>query len=211
MKNIIFDFDGVIIDSMHIRSFGFQEIFKTFDKNDVDKLVLYHNENAGLSRFVKIKYFFNEMLKKDISDDDINIFAIEYSKIMRSRLIGKDIIIDEAIRFIKEQHNIYNLHIASGSEQEELRYLNKTLEIDKYFKSIYGSPTSKIKLVENIIKENNYNKYETILIGDAINDYEAAKQNDIIFLGYNNKRLQNISDYYIESFKIFADKYKATK
>lgn len=208
MKNIIFDFDGVIIDSMHIRSFGFQEIFKSFDKNDVDKLISYHNENGGLSRFVKIKYFFHKILKKDISDDDINKFAIEYSKIMRSRLIGKDMIIDETIRFIKEHHNIYNLHIASGSEQEELRFLNQELGLANYFKSIYGSPTPKIKLVENILKENNYKKEETILIGDSINDCEAAQENSIKFLGYNNTELIDVSEYYIYNFNNFQTEYK---
>ena len=32
IKNILFDFDGVILDSMPVRDFGFREIFKEFDK-----------------------------------------------------------------------------------------------------------------------------------------------------------------------------------
>ena len=59
IKNILFDFDGVIIDSMPIREAGFRLIFQDFDKYLVDKLIDYHNQNGGLSRYVKIDFFFN--------------------------------------------------------------------------------------------------------------------------------------------------------
>ena len=62
MKNILWDFDGVILSSMHIRDWGFREIFKTFKKEDVQKLLDYHNLNGGLSRYVKIRYFYEEIL-----------------------------------------------------------------------------------------------------------------------------------------------------
>lgn len=74
------------------------------------------------------------------------------------------------------------------------------LGLKKYFKSIHGSPESKIKIVYNIIKENNYLKNKTFMIGDSINDKEAADENNIIFCGYNNIELDSISDFYIESF-----------
>ena len=195
MKNIIFDFDGVIIDSMHIRSFGFRKIFQDFNTKSVQKLIDYHNENGGYSRFVKIKYFFNTILNQAISENEITIYANKYSKIMRENLTSKTIIINETINFIKKIYTKYNLHIASGSEQEELRYLNQELGISEYFKSIYGSPTPKIDLVKKILEENNYENKDTVLIGDSINDFEAAKENNIIFLGYNNKTLINIGDY----------------
>ena len=63
IKNILFDFDGVIIDSMPIRENGFRLIFKDFDTNLVDKLIDYHNQNGGLSRYAKIKYFFEVVVR----------------------------------------------------------------------------------------------------------------------------------------------------
>ena len=58
IKNIFWDFDGVIIDSMPIREFGFRRIFKDFNKEKVELLTDFHRENGGLSRFFKIRYFF---------------------------------------------------------------------------------------------------------------------------------------------------------
>ena len=71
IKNILFDFDGVILDSMPIRDYGFKKIFKAFDDDLVNKLLEYHNQNGGLSRYVKIKYFYNKLLKQEILEEKI--------------------------------------------------------------------------------------------------------------------------------------------
>ncbi len=70
-----------------------------------------------------------------------------------------------------------------------------------YFKIIHGSPTPKNELVKQIIEENNYNKEECVLIGDSINEYDAAKENNIDFYGYNNERLKGVSKKYINNFE----------
>lgn len=199
IKNIIFDFDGVILDSMPTRDYGFREIFKDFDSELVDEFILYHNINGGLSRFIKIRYFYEKLLKKDISEEKIDILANNFSIIMRNELIKEKYLIMETVNFIKENHTKYNLHIASGSEHKELNFLCDNLKVSEYFLSINGSPTKKNIIVENIIKKNDYLRNETILIGDSINDYEAAKVNKLDFYGFNNLELKNV-DRYINSF-----------
>jgi phosphoglycolate phosphatase-like HAD superfamily hydrolase len=91
------------------------------------------------------------------------------------------------------------MHIVSGSDQSELRYLCKEMGIDIFFKSIHGSPTTKNTLVKEVIESNGYSKTEIALIGDSYNDYEAAKVNDISFFGYNNTMLIQKGEY-IEKF-----------
>ncbi|HHO0966922.1 TPA: HAD family hydrolase [Campylobacter jejuni] len=65
---------------------------------------------------------------------------------------------------------------------------------------MHGSPTPKIKLVKKFLFQENYKKHETILIGDSINDFEAAKLNQIDFYGYKNPRLKDMSKVYVEKF-----------
>ena len=87
IKNILFDFDGVIIDSMPIREAGFRLIFQDFDKYLVDKLIDYHNQNGGLSRYVKIDFFFNNILKKPIKKNQSFSYAKSFSDIMKKELV----------------------------------------------------------------------------------------------------------------------------
>jgi len=201
IRNILFDFDGVILDSMPIRDHGFKEIFKDFDDDLVNKLLEYHNQNGGLSRYVKIKYFYNKLLKQEISEEKIINYADKFSKIMRIELVDKRYLIAGTLKFIKESYRKYNLHIVSGSDEKELKYLCRELGIDSFFQSINGSPTHKNKLVEDVLVINKYMESETILIGDSINDYEAAKTNNLNFYGFNNDNLVGVSKKYIENYK----------
>ena len=185
INNILWDFDGVILNSMPIRDKGFREIFKDFDKEKIDLLLLYHRENGGLSRYVKIRYFFEHILSEPISDKDILKYAANFSAIMRTELINPDNLINDSITFIRNNYENYNFHIVSGSDQNELRFLCKELGIYDLFISIQGSPTHKNELVKNILNDLDYIEDETILIGDSINDYNAAVVNNIGFLGYN--------------------------
>jgi HAD superfamily hydrolase (TIGR01549 family) len=199
MKTILWDFDGVILDSMKVRDEGFEIIFKDFEKNKVDQLIGYHRINGGLSRYVKIQYFYNEILGKEISNEQVLEYAEKFSEVMRARLIDPKNLIQESVAFIKENYKQYNFHIVSGSDQKELRFLCKELELDSYFISIYGSPTPKNDLVLNVINKFNYNKNNTCLIGDSINDFEAADKNKIKFYGYNNLFLKQ-KHTYIDDF-----------
>jgi HAD superfamily hydrolase (TIGR01549 family) len=200
IKNILFDFDGVILDSMPVRDYGFEKIFEEFDKVLVDKLLDYHNKNGGLSRYVKIKYFYNELLNQEISEAEINRYADNFSTLMKKELTDKKYLIAETVKFIKDNYKKYNLHVVSGSDGEELRYLCKALKIDDYFLSINGSPTHKNELVKNVLAANQYSANETILIGDSVNDYDAAEANGLNFYGYNNPALIDKSKKYLENY-----------
>jgi HAD superfamily hydrolase (TIGR01549 family) len=200
IKNILFDFDGVILDSMPVRDYGFKEIFKDFDDNLVNKLLEYHNKNGGLSRYVKIKYFYNELLRQEILEKKIINYADNFSKIMKRELVDKRYLIADTLKFIKENYKRYNLHIVSGSDEKELRYLCKELGIDSFFQSINGSPAHKNNLVEDLLVINKYRESETILIGDSVNDYNAAKENNLDFYGFNNPNLINVSKKYLDNY-----------
>lgn len=201
IKNILFDFDGVILDSMNTRTLGFEKIFEDFDKTTVNKLIKYHLLNGGLSRYVKIKYFYEKLLGQDISEENILNIAQKFSFIMKKELVKPKYLINQTMEFIEQNFKKYNLHIVSGSDEKELKYLCKELKLNQYFKSIHGSPTPKHTLITKLMNDYHYNSKETILIGDSINDFEAAKSNGINFYGFNNKNLFSHSKVYLESYE----------
>ncbi|MDF2503757.1 HAD-IA family hydrolase [Clostridium sp.] len=199
---IIFDFDGVIIDSMKVRDNGFKAIFSEFNKTDVEKLVEYNRLNGGLSRFHKIKYFHEEILNKDIDESVIHKYAEKFTEIMKKELVNSNYLIKDTVEFIKRNRDSKKLYIASGSENNELNYLCKELGIGDCFTAIYGSPTHKNDIVKDIIETNKYENSKVVLIGDSINDYEAAKVNGIDFVGYNNISLKEFSSNYVDKFSM---------
>ncbi len=202
-KVIFWDFDGVILDSMHVRDYGFKEIFKAFKQSEIDSLLEYHRFNGGLSRYVKIRYFFEKIIVRAISDEEVLDYATRFSLIMKKALINPDNLILDSVNFIKENYKKYSFHIVSGSDQKELRFLCRELQLDSYFISIHGSPTAKTKLVEDVVLEYNYDSKECCLIGDSVNDFDAASANELFFYGYNNIKLKAKGRSYISKLHGF--------
>lgn len=182
---IFWDFDGVILDSMSVRDIGFEKVLLEYSKKSVNRLLDYHRQNGGLSRYVKFRYFFEEILKESVDDNRILHLANEFSLIMKKELTNKNLLFNSTISFIKETQNKIKHVIVSGSDQNELRYLCNELGIASLFSGIYGSPTPKNKLVELLIQLEQVKLDKTCLIGDSKNDLDAAKINNIDFFGFN--------------------------
>lgn len=184
-KVIFWDFDGVLMNSNQIRDLGFIRVLSDYPKPKVDQLMSFHQKNGGLSRYVKFRYFFEEILNEEISEEEVNRWAEKFSVIMRELLIDDSLLIDETMHFVKNNYDKRKMHIVSGSDQTELRHVCRELDIAKYFNSINGSPTPKTDLVREIILSNNYKISDCVLIGDSINDKHAAENNSITFVAYN--------------------------
>lgn len=194
---ILWDFDGVIIDSMPVRTDGFAKVLSEYPNEQVEELLEYHKLNGGKSRFVKFRYFFEIIRSESISEENVLSYADKFSSIMVELLTNKEFLIKETVEFIRSHYNEIPMHVVSGSEENELRFLCRELGLESFFKTISGSPTEKSVLVSNVICEFNYNKSEVVLIGDSINDYDAATSNGIDFYGFNNPSLKSIGAGYI--------------
>jgi phosphoglycolate phosphatase-like HAD superfamily hydrolase len=199
IKTILWDFDGVILDSMKIKGEGYVSLFKEFDKNYLDQIEMYHYTNGGVSRFEKIRYFYKNIVKQPIDEKKVMKLADDFSNIILKDVFNKDNLIKETVDFIQNNYKKYNFHIVSGSEHNELNNICKNFKLNHYFISIDGSPTKKNDLVKNIINEYEYNREEVALIGDAMTDYNASIESKIRFYGYNNIELKSLG-YYIDTF-----------
>ena len=201
-KVILWDFDGVILDSMPIRDLGFVKVLERegFHKSQINLLIEYHRLNGGLSRYVKFRYFYEQILNRPITEQEILRLSNLFSEIMLTLLIDENLLISDSFEFIKSNHKKYRFHIVSGSDGVELNEICTSLNLSPYFKSIQGSPKPKKQLVHDLIVLNNYDKKDICLIGDSINDFEASYHNDISFFGYNNLELKRQGNY-INHFK----------
>ena len=142
IKNIFWDFDGVLIDSNDVRTNGFREIFHKHPINLVDELIKYHTKNGGLSRYDKIKYFYEKILRKNISETQVVEYSNSYKSIMLNHLLNKKYLINDSLNFIKKNHS-KNMFLVSASDEKELKIICEYLGLKKYFIEIKGSPTTK--------------------------------------------------------------------
>lgn len=199
-KAILWDFDGVIMDSMPIRDKGFEVTLANYPEGEVKSLLEYHRINGGLSRYVKFRYFFEKIRNVSVTDEQIAALASKFSDVMMELLLDEKLLIMDSVEFIRQNYKAIPMHVVSGSDGVELRKICDALNLSQYFGSIHGSPTPKKQLISILLADYNYTPESVVLIGDSINDYEAAVHNNISFWGYRNLSLQEKSETYIDSF-----------
>jgi phosphoglycolate phosphatase-like HAD superfamily hydrolase len=182
---IIFDFDGVIVNSLSIRDASLRWALREFPDNKVEELIAYHKKNSGRSRFEKLEYFFNHILLTPATPKRINSYALEISNYAKNK-VTSDMLDSSVLNIIKNHTN--DMHIVSASLDIELKYICRKLGIDKYFVTINGvqnGETRKEDTVKKLIEVFEYDTTNVVLIGDSKQDYQAAQENEIMFLGHN--------------------------
>ena len=182
IDSIIFDFDGVIVDSVDIKTEAFVTLYGAYPDCIKNKVRLHHLENAGISRYKKIYFYQKSLIQEDCSEDTINQLAQKFSDIVVEKVIDSKYV-PGAYEFIKNNHEKIDLHIATGTPQGEIELILTKRNIVQFFKSIYGTPLSKTEIIRKVLKKYNYNENKVLFIGDAMSDYIGANNNNIRFLG----------------------------
>lgn len=204
MKNykcIIYDFDGVICDSVNIKTEAFVSLYKSFGLEVEEKVKSYHLLNGGISRYEKFKYFSKYLLNKDISENELVELGDTFSNIVLNKIIEKPTN-SGVIEFLEANTKTSIQFICSGTPNEEMNKIIKEKKLDKYFKDVFGSPLSKEIIINNIINKYKLNPNEVLFFGDAMTDYNAAKDTLIDFIGIENPdTVFPIGTTVIKSFK----------
>lgn len=193
IKAVIFDFDGVIIESADIKTQAFKELFSDYPQK-IDEIINYHLLNAGVSRYAKFQYIYEQILGRNLSKDTEIELGKSFSQIILQRILDAPFVAG-AKEFLASYKNRYQFFIASGTPEEELRKIIAAKRLQKYFKEIYGSPKRKTDIINEIINKFDFSKNEVVYIGDAQSDRISTQQAGIIFIERRLK-LDSKSEHY---------------
>jgi beta-phosphoglucomutase-like phosphatase (HAD superfamily) len=181
-----FDFDGVIVDSLDIKRQAFGELFQSYGKEVVKKVMDFHVNNGGVSRYDKFKYYYANFLNKDIDQETISDLDRRFSMIVENKVINAAYV-GGVMEFIGNIHKKNKtIFIVSATPQEEIRRIVKLKNIDRFFKEVLGSPQSKTRNIEAILRKYAIDVRKAIYFGDAKSDLAAACDNAIDFVGVVN-------------------------
>lgn len=184
---VFFDFDGVILDSVNIKTEAFAEMFRQYGPDIEAKVVDYHVAHGGVSRFEKFKYYYKNFLNQPVDENLIQKLAQQFSQLVIQKVL-KAPFIDGALETLKELKSMnIPIYLVTATPEDEMLHILKKRNLVKYFSKIYGAPKPKNAIVENILHQGNYNATQCLYIGDAMSDYLAAKKNNVEFLGIVKK------------------------
>lgn len=189
---VFFDFDGVICDSVNIKTEAFAELYRPYGADIEKRVINYHLANGGVSRYEKFRYWHKEYLGIDIDNEQLKILSDKFSDLVLKKIIEAPFIegVIDTLKALKD--NSIPAYIVSGTPNEEINYIVERKRLRKYFCAVYGSPRKKHEIVKDILDREKYAAEKCIFIGDAISDYEAAQLNKLKFLGIVPKGVKSI-------------------
>ena len=182
IKAIIFDYDGVIAESVNVKTEAFAEIYRPFGKGITQKVIEHHEANGGVSRFEKFRIYHKSFLGKDINHQKVDELAKQFSDLVLQKVIESPYVIG-AYDFITSNYKKFDLHISTGTPTTEIETILKRKDIRKYFKEVFGSPEKKDYHVRKILDAYRYDEAEVVFVGDALTDRDAARVNGVKFIG----------------------------
>ncbi len=186
VKAIIFDFDGVIAESVQVKTDAFSELYSSYGKNVVEKIIKHHEANGGISRFEKIKYYHKTFINIVLTEREIKALAERFSELVVNKVIEAPYI-PGSLEFIDRNYEKYKQFISTGTPTEEIKQILIAKKINHYFTGVFGSPEKKINHINQILSTYNLKSNEVIFIGDSNTDLEAAKKTNICFILVKNK------------------------
>jgi HAD superfamily hydrolase (TIGR01549 family) len=203
IKNIFFDFDGVIAESVSAKTDAFREMYLPYGEEIADQVFDYHIKNGGVSRYEKFKYWEKIFFGRDISEDKIQELASNFSSLVLNKVINAEEV-PGANDFIKKYAKKLKFWIITGTPSDEMELIAKKRHLTDYFVGIHGSPNNKRYWTEYLLKKHNLNREETIFLGDATTDFDAANFSKIHFgLRENSENANLFNDFDGIRFKNF--------
>ena len=193
-KTIFWDFDGVIKDSVNVKSDAFEMLFLPFGKDLSKRVRKHHEKNGGISRFDKLPLYLSWSYKlKSPSRNQVNEYATRFSQLVKEKVV-QSMWVDGVLDYLINNHKSQQFFLITATPQQEIEEILTQLDIYDYFEKIIGSPNSKSEAIEILLLQYNVSLESAIMIGDTISDYEAASFNNVPFILRKTKLNNKLQD-----------------
>jgi phosphoglycolate phosphatase len=179
---LLMDFDGVILDSMELKTQGFVTVYEGEPPSKLAQVLAHQRLHGGVTRRAKFAYFEQHVFGRAGDNETIEHLASAYRDLIYAAVLACPFV-RGAEEFLRRAQGQIGLHVISGTPQEELLEIIERRGLTSYFHTIAGAPMTKRAAFEAILNENDLIAAETVAIGDATTEYLAADELGIPFIG----------------------------
>lgn len=179
---VVFDFDGVLVESVAVKTRAFAALYSGYGPAIVAQVVAYHLEHGGMSRFEKFRHFHREFLGRPLSEAEEAKLGAQFSELVEDAVVTAPWI-GGAREFLESWHGRLPLFVASGTPDAELKRIVERRGMARYFAGARGSPASKGEIISGFVTGRGLDRNRVLMVGDAATDLQGAIEAGVSFLG----------------------------
>jgi phosphoglycolate phosphatase-like HAD superfamily hydrolase len=196
-KRVIFwDFDGVIKDSVKVKSEGYEQLFLSYGEDVVEKVRLHHKVHGGISRYEKIPLYLS-WADESVNEDLIKNFCDKFSDLVQQAVVDSPWV-PGVQEYLQANHTNQYFFLITATPQKEIEQILHALDITNCFREVHGAPVAKVKAMRDVLKRVDCLPEQALMVGDSETDLRAAGMNNVPFLlrcTQFNESLQQRSSY----------------
>ncbi|WP_218939970.1 HAD family hydrolase [Roseovarius bejariae] len=182
-RTLIFDCDGVVLDSNRLKTEAFYTAARPYGDAAARALVEYHVSNGGVSRYIKFAHFLKYILPECPGAEtgpDLEGLLSVYSDTVRTGLMTCPVA--DRLEELRAATQKACWMMVSGGDQSELREVFAARNIDGYFDGgIFGSPETKNEIIARETEAGTIRR-PAVFLGDSRLDYEVARWAELDFV-----------------------------
>ena len=82
-----FDFDGVLADSVEVKTRAFAKLFEPYGTEIEAKVVDHHRRNGGMTRVDKFRHYYKEFLQEPLNDEMLDSLCRKFSQLVVDEVV----------------------------------------------------------------------------------------------------------------------------
>ncbi|MBY8965049.1 HAD family hydrolase [Algiphilus sp. NNCM1] len=179
-QTILFDCDGVLLNSNRLKTDAFRAVAIEFGQNAARELVDYHVANGGVSRQKKFDYFARHIIKARRPQALADRLVDLYGAVLRDRLQHCEGA--NGLSALRRYTLASQWGVVSGGSQAELRAVFAQRGLSSHFDlGIWGNPKDKCALLKELLTDQ-LPRGPGLYLGDSRYDHVAAEHAGLSFV-----------------------------
>ncbi len=179
---IVFDFDGVILESVDAKAEAFAKVAEPFGKKAQDELNLYHKLHGGVSRVEKFEWLYQTFVGRPASDAEIKKLCQQFVDYAIDSVLNAPMV-PGALEILARWHGKVPMVVCSGTPHDELHRVVEAHGLTHFFTKLYGTPPAKEALLRQAVHDAQVDPAEVVMVGDSSTDLDAAEAVGTLFYG----------------------------
>jgi len=171
-----------LAESADIKTDAFRELYAEFGADVVERCVAHHLRHAGISRVRKIQLYHSQFLGRELCPAELDVWVQRYAHSVESKVVAAPAV-PGAVEFMQAAQGKVTLYVISGTPEDELQRIVTKRGWQALFSEVHGSPRLKPEIIDDIVSRTGLDIRRVLFVGDAMTDYDAARDRQVAFLG----------------------------